>query len=516
MGLAEHADASYERWGDRRILHFEGTWWTSRQLRDRTARFAGGLRDRLGLRPGERVVVLLPNVPEVGIAYAGTWRAGGVVTPVVFLIQGAELQHVLSDSGARIVVTSPEFLATVLAATGGTDVQQVVVVGDLPVGLPPQPGAGGPQLVSAAELEQAEPLEAPVGRADDDLAALLYTGGTTGRAKGVMLSHAGLTAVGRGGAEATYVEGMNRTLLPLPLSHAYGLLVSVIGLFVREPSESVLMRWFDPAGFLRLAVEHQVQRTALVPSMIAMLLTQPLEEHDLSQLRFVGSGGAPLAPELALEFQRRVPSATVSEGYGMTETSALCTVTPPLAVRLGSVGVPAPGYEVRICDPLTGAEVPTGSEGEVCVRGPGLMIGYWHDEEATAATIRDGWLHTGDVGVLDDEGYLRIVDRLKDLVIRGGFNVYPRDVEDGLLGHPEVVLAGVVGRPDPTYGEEVVAFVSLRPGATVTGEDLVTWSRAHMAKTKYPREVHVLDTVPLTPVGKLDRKALRTRVRTPA
>src|SRR5436305_4609815 len=242
--------------------------------------------------------------------------------------------------------------------------------------------------------------------------------------------------------------------------------------------------------------------------MLQILLSQPLEEHDLSSLRYVSSGGAPLAPQVAEAFIRRVPSVTIRQGYGLTETAALISTNPVGREKPGSVGLPVPETEVRIIDE-EGRELPTGRVGEICCRSPGVMRGYWHSPEATDEALRDGWLHTGDLGYLDEEGYLFIVDRKKDLIIRGGFNVYPRDVEDALLEHPAIERAGVIGRPDEISGEEVVAFVSLRPGAQVSAEELVQWSRERIGGYKYPREVHVIEAVPLTGVGKVDRKALR-------
>jgi long-chain acyl-CoA synthetase len=226
----------------------------------------------------------------------------------------------------------------------------------------------------------------------------------------------------------------------------------------------------------------------------------------------VSSGGAPLAPELALALERRLPGLQVKEGYGCTETSALISAQPVDDRRLGSVGKPVRGVEVRI-EGADGKDLPVGEDGEICVRGAVLMQGYWQAPEATAEAVRDGWLHTGDVGHLDDDGYLYVVDRLKDLIIRNGFNVYPRDVEDVLLAHPDVVAAAVVGRPDPRVGEEVVAFVQLAPGSTTTPDDLVAHAKERVSGAKYPREVRVVDAVPLTSVMKTDRKRLRALVR---
>jgi long-chain acyl-CoA synthetase len=246
--------------------------------------------------------------------------------------------------------------------------------------------------------------------------------------------------------------------------------------------------------------------------MLQILLSQPLEERDLSSLRYVSSGAAPLAPQVAAEFMRRVPSATIRQGYGLTETAALIATNPVGREKPGAVGLPVPGTEVRILDEKM-QPLPPGEVGEICARSPGVMRGYWHSPEATQEALRDGWLHTGDLGYQDDEGYLFIVDRKKDLIIRGGFNVYPRDVEDALLEHPAIEGAGVIGRPDEVSGEEVVAFVSLRPGAQATSEELVQWGRERIGGYKYPREVHVVDAVPLTGVGKVDRKALRQALR---
>jgi long-chain acyl-CoA synthetase len=235
--------------------------------------------------------------------------------------------------------------------------------------------------------------------------------------------------------------------------------------------------------------------------MLQLLLAQPLEEYDLSELRYVVSGAAPLPPEVAAAFERRVPGVELREGYGLSESTAIVSGNPPGRVRRGSVGVPVPGVEVRI-------DAPPGGVGEICVRSPTVMAGYWDAPEATAETVRDRWLHTGDLGRLDEDGYLYIVDRAKDLIIRGGFNVFPRDVEEALLEHPEVASAAVVGRPDEAHGEEVVAFVT----GDVAPDELVAFAKRRIGGYKYPREVHVVDALPLTPIGKIDRKALRARV----
>jgi long-chain acyl-CoA synthetase len=356
-----------------------------------------------------------------------------------------------------------------------------------------------------SELEHNEP-SAIVDRGPDDLAALLYTGGTTGRSKGVCLTHANLSNAGASARAVSHVPGLVRGITGLPLSHSFGLLVTVGGLHAPEPLSAVLLRWFDASAWLRLAAEQKSQTTAMVPSMLAMVLACPVEDYDLSELRFIFSGAAPLSPAIRDEFHRRVPSVTVIEGYGCTETAGIISSTPPMAPRFGTVGKPVPNVDVRIEDP-EGSALPVGQDGEVVVRGPNIMDRYWG-----SADPQNEWFHTGDVGRLDDEGYLTIVDRIKDLIIRGGYNVYPRDVEDVLVQHPQVAMAAVVGRPDQRLGEEVVAFVSLVASATATPEELIAYSKEHLAGYKYPREVHIVDAIPLTSVGKLDRKRLRASI----
>jgi long-chain acyl-CoA synthetase len=504
--LARQAERQLEMHGDGDSLFFEGQWHTRGALADGASRVATGLAG-LGVRPGDRLVVLMANCPEVLITYNAVWRAGAVVTPLIFLVSEDELRYALASSGAVGVVTTPEFLPKVQAAVKGVDsVRFIVVAGDIPDG-----AQDAVPLTGFAELVAAEP-GAITDRADDDLAALLYTGGTTGRSKGVPLTHANLFWCGSSSAQASSASELTTTLMPLPLAHAYGLLVTCVGMHATTPGKSILMRWFDPAGWLDLAQQHRVQRSTLVPSMIQMLLAQPLEEADLSALSAVSSGASPLAEETRLEFERRVPSVTVYEGYGCTESASIISSNPLGARRTGSVGLPVPGCEVTIRDD-EGKELPAGQDGEICVRSPGVLSGYWNSPEATATALPDGWLHTGDIGHLDNDGYLYVVDRKKDLIIRGGFNVYPRDVEDVLLAHPAVAQAGVVGRPDGRLGEEVVAFASLRPGASATPDELVAYAKAHLAATKYPRQVTIVPAIPLTSVGKLDRKKLREWLR---
>ncbi|MCW2776305.1 MAG: acyl-CoA synthetase, partial [Frankiales bacterium] len=443
MSLAVLAEQALERTASTPVLGFEGSVLHGSEVLDRSARIAGGLA-ALGVRPGDRVVVVMTNRPEVVLSYLAVWRAGAAVSPLIAAVTADELRHVLVDSGAVVLVVSDDRLSLAQEASAGLPVRVVVAGGAAQEGT-----AGSP---SWDDLEQADPLPL-VSRDGTDLAALLYTGGTTGRAKGVMLGHHGLVEQSRARAEVLERSGTRGALVPLPLSHVFGLMTTVSRLHLEEPGLLLLQRRFVATEWLRLVADHAVEASALVPSMLQLLLREDLEAADLSTLSYLSIGGAPLAVPVVEEFERRVPGVVVCDGYGCTEVTSTATMNPPWARRLGSVGLPLPRTSLRIVGD-DGAEVPAGVDGEVCVASPGVMLGYWNDPAGTAQVLRDGWLHTGDVGHLDDDGYLYVVDRLKDLIIRGGFNVYPRDVEDVLLAHPAVATAAVVGRPDPVYGEE--------------------------------------------------------------
>jgi long-chain acyl-CoA synthetase len=518
--LQRLAEQAWDRHAAGSELYYEGRRWSGTELAARVRRVTGGLR-AAGLRPGERVVVCMANCPEVSITYHAVWRAGAVTTPVLFLLSEDELRHVLTDSAAVFVVTTPEILPKVIAAAAGAErLRGIFIVGEPPAhsaagssanGAVNTAGDGGAGAVLPFAALETAPEAGLIDTEPSELAALLYTGGTTGRSKGVMISHDALSASAWAATATSYLQALRSALLPLPLSHVYGLMVSVMSLHAPDPGTSVLMRWFDPAGWLRLAAEHRVNVSPLVPSMLQMLLQQPLEDYDLTALIRLTSGAAPLPRQVADDFARRLPHVEIAEGYGCTETAAIISTSPVGAARAGSVGRPAPGVQLRIERPDS-SEAGPGEDGEICVRGPMVMTGYWHAPGETAQVMRGGWLHTGDVGKLDQDGFLYIVDRIKDLIIRGGYNVYPRDVEDVLVAHPDVVAAAVVGKPDPRLGEEVVAFVQLRAGATTEPGELVDHARRHLSAVKYPREIRIIDAIPLTSVMKTDRKRLRALV----
>jgi long-chain acyl-CoA synthetase len=454
---------------------------------------AAGLR-RLGVRPGDRVLVTMTNCPQVGKSYLATWIAGATVVPALFLLPAEELTHIAADCRPTVIVTTADLVAKAqLVAAAVPSIASIVAVG------------GGEGVVDIEELVEGEQL-APESRSDDDPAVILYTSGTTGSPKGVVLSHGNLRAAADQAHAAWDVGDDQVGLGCLPFSHVYGLTTSLAS--TKRRGRAVLVRWFDAAEFLRLVDEFRVTITALVPAMMVALLDHPERGRwDTSSLRYVVSGAAPLPLELLRRFEDAF-GCTVLQGYGLSETAGQCTLNTPEHNRPGSVGRPIPGVEVAIVG-LDGTRLGPMDDGEIRVRGANVMRGYYERPEETATAFVDGWLRTGDVGHVDEDGYLYVVDRLKDLIIRGGFNVVPRDVEDVLATHPAVAQAAVIGLPHPRLGELVHADVVLRPGEAASPEDLLAHCRQRLASYKCPASIHIVSSLPMTATGKVLKRRLR-------
>jgi long-chain acyl-CoA synthetase len=349
-----------------------------------------------------------------------------------------------------------------------------------------------------------------VERRDEDLAVILYTSGTTGLPKGVALSHANLESNARSAAQLYELDRADWAVAVLPLSHSYGLTVMNAGNLLG--TRAALLRWFYPEEVLRTIQEFRAVSMSGVPTMWVYLLNYPgAEQYDTSSMRVWGSGAAPLPVEIVEPFEKKF-GGKLLEGYGLTEASPVVSAHRLSGVRkLGSVGQPIPGVQVTIQDDGDRA-LPVGEVGEVCVKGPNVMLGYYRNPEETARAIRNGWLHTGDMGRLDEDGFLYIVERKKDLIIRGGFNIYPREVEAALYAHPKVAEAAVVGMPDPLMGEDVLAFVVLKDGHTATAEELMAFCETRIARFKCPKQVRFVASLPKSPIGKILRKELRNLV----
>ena len=503
MSLALLSDDNIQRFGEYEALAFEGRRITNMDQHRAASRVAHALV-RLGVQPGDRVVVMLPNCPQVMQSYGGILRVGAVIVPVIFLLGEAEVAHILADSEARVVITSSDMVGKIEKQIGVLpNLRHVLLV-----------SGGGQSGLRSFEEEtdgESDRFEA-VPRGDGDLAVILYTSGTTGTPKGVALSHANLESNARASASLFELDRERWGVGVLPLSHSYGLTVMNAGHILG--TRSALLRWFNPEEVLRTIQEFRAEAMSGVPTMFVYLLNYPgASAYDTSTMRVWGSGAAPLPVEVVEPFERRF-GGKLLEGYGLTEASPVVAAHRLSGVRkLGSVGQPIPGVTVSIRDDDDRA-LPVDEVGEVCVQGPNVMVGYYRNPEETAKTIRGGWLRTGDMGRLDADNYLYIVERKKDLIIRGGFNIYPRDVEEALYAFPGVAEAAVIGLPDTLMGEEVVAFVVLKPGQAATADEVAGFCQTRLAKYKCPKEIRFVDALPKSPVGKILRKELRGQART--
>ncbi len=499
MSLTRLARESLDRYGEYVALAFEGKQYTNLDQDRAASRLAHALR-RLGVAPGDRVVVMLPNCPEVLQSYAAILKCGAVIVPVIFLLGDREVAHILADAEAKVVITAADMVWKVEAQIGVLPTLHHVLLVD-------GGGDDGKTRSLAAEAAQEADAFTPVDRRPDDLAVILYTSGTTGVPKGVALSHDNLESNARAAATLHELGREDWAVSVLPLSHSYGLTVMNAGHILG--TKAALLRWFNPEEVLRTIQEFRAVSMSAVPTMLLYLLNFPdADRFDTRSMRVWGSGAAPLPVEIVEPFERKF-GGRILEGYGLTEASPVVSAHRLSGPRkLGSVGRAIPGVEISIQDD-DDRPLPVGEIGEVCVRGRNVMTGYYRNPEETARTVRAGWLHTGDMGRLDEEDFLFIVERKKDLIIRGGFNIYPREVEEALYAHPKVAEAAVVGMKDPLMGEDVLAFVVLRKGEQASEAEIVAFCESRLARFKCPKRIRFVDALPKSPIGKILRKELR-------
>ncbi|HUO40517.1 MAG TPA: AMP-binding protein [Mycobacterium sp.] len=455
------------------------------QFLEAVRRASAALRGR-GVSGGDVVAVMLPNTASFVVSLFAAWRVGAAVTPINPSLRPAEVDYQLADADAKVVIvdTAPEF------DTGG---RPVVMAGDLTA----TPADG---LSHAAHL------------GDDSLALLIYTSGTTGRPKGVMLDHANLTAMCRAVIDAFALTGADHSLLILPLFHVNGIVVGTLSPLLAGGRATVAGR-FSPKTFFARVEQCRPTYFSAVPTIFTMLSGLPEDvKPDTSSVRFAICGAAPASVELLERFESRY-AIPIIEGYGLSEGSCASTINPLHGKRkAGSVGLPLPGQTIRLVDP-SGQPVADGQAGEVVIKGPNVMRGYLNRPEETANTIVDGWLHTGDIGRFDEDGYLVLVDRAKDMIIRGGENIYPREIEVVAHQLPQIAEAAVVGRPNPVYGEEPVLFVSLHPGTQLRAEQIHEHLSASLSKYKLPVEITILADLPKNAVGKIAKPKLAATAR---
>lgn len=494
--------------------------YTNVEISREAISLAAGLR-ALGIDKGDCVIVMMINSPEVIISYQAIARAGAIIIPVLPLLKAPEVHYIAENSGAKAVITSPMLLPLLRQALANVpDVHYIIspgIEGDVgaqfiaPVesqdSTLPMLIAYHDVVAKGASLADSYLDDLPgVSLSSEDIVATLYTSGTTGRPKGVMLTHSNLISNALGALRTDAGSRHGETQLAvLPLAHAYGILVSNVSYL--SGVTLVMHPRFDTSAVLSAIERHRIGGFAGVPAMFVALLYSPdADKYDTSSLETCVSGSAPLPLAILEGFEQKF-GCKILEGYGLTEAStALTGHSPDVPRKAGSVGKALPGVEVLVVDE-NDVPVPTGEVGEVIARGPNIMKGYYNMPEETEAVLRNGWLHTGDMGRLDEDGYLYIVERKKDLIIRGGFNIYPRDVEEVLNRHPAVIESAVIGVPSQRMGEEVKAFVVTR--SPVEAETLMEYCRESLANYKTPSQIEFVSALPRNIVGKIDKKELR-------
>ncbi len=491
MNLASILTDSAERAPENPAIRLGDVELSYAGLDDRSVRLATLVRDK-GLQAGDRVGVMLPNVPEFPVAYYGVLRAGGVVVPMNVLLKRREIAFYLEDSGAKLLLAWHGFAeeAQAGAAEAGAELIEV------------EPAA------FAATLEDLKPTPGLVDTAEDDTAVILYTSGTTGKPKGAELTHTNLFRNAEISSRTTCEVGAGDIVLgALPLFHSFGQTVGM-NASVRAGACLTLVPKFDPAEVLTTMQRDSVTHFYGVPTMFGALLHHPeRESFDTSSLRNCITGGASMPVEVLHGFEEAF-GAKVLEGYGLSETSPVaCSNHPDMERKAGSIGTPIEGVEMQVVDEDDNP-VAQGEVGEIVIRGHNIMKGYWQRPDATEEAMRGGWFHSGDMARTDEEGYFYIVDRKKDLIIRGGYNVYPREVEEVLFEHPKIREAAVVGVPHDEWGEEIGAAVVLHDGEQLPPEEVSAYVKERIAAYKYPRIVWFLDDLPKGPTGKILKREI--------
>jgi long-chain acyl-CoA synthetase len=489
---------------DKAVLHFGGSSLTYAQLDAESGRCAEGLAAS-GLERGDVVAVQLPNLPEFLVAYFGILKAGMTMLPLNPLLRAPEIAYHLGDANARLMITFPMFLDEAVKAAGETPLVVVPVPGS-----PPMEG-----FRPFADLLADLPADGRAGDITptnaDDTAVLIYTSGTTGKPKGAELTHFQLymNCTVAGNLFGARLDDV--VLAVLPFFHVFGL-SSVLNLSVRFGATLSVVARFEAKPVMDAIEADGITVVLGVPTMLQALMAEDTSGRDLSKLRVGVSGGASLPGDVLRAFEAKF-GIVVLEGYGLSETASTSSFnTSAEARKVLSIGQPIWGVEMRIVDDQD-RRLPAGAEniGEIVIRGHNVMKGYLNRPEDTAAAFRNGWFHTGDLGYVDEDGYFFIVDRSKDLVIRGGYNVYPREIEEVLYEHSAIAEAAVIGKPDDKLGEEVVAVVALAPGESLTADEVIAYCKERLAAYKYPREVRFLDALPKGPTGKILKTELRAR-----
>lgn len=499
MNLAELPEREIEKFGEHVSIIFQGREWTNVEMREATKRLANALK-RLDVTKGDRVIIQMPNCPEVLQSFQAVYILGAVIVPINFMVGEAETGYIYRDTDAKIIISNSHFLPKIEACRKEAPSIEHVILTDREV-----PDG----ILSYHDLIEKEGAEIEVEPTDDDdLAALIYTAGTTGQPKGVMHTHYSLYINARLQHETLNLPPGLTGIAVLPLCHSYGIASMNYGMLVGG-GRAVVLNSFDIETVFSSIEKYQANTIGAVPTMYVFMLLYPdPNKYDLSSMKYWISGSAPLTRETWERF-RDIYGYEIIEGWGLTEAGANNAVNPlDGKKKIGSIGLPIAGTEMKVVD-AQDRELPPNTEGEIIVSGPMLMKGYWKRPEETARVLRNGWLYTGDVGYVDEEGYFFITERKKDLIIKGGENIAPREVEEAVYSHPSVSEAAVVGVPDDIYGENIKAFVVLLPGKEASEEEIIAHCREKLKKFKSPSRVVFLESLPKSLVGKILRKELR-------
>ncbi|UTV30637.1 long-chain-fatty-acid--CoA ligase [Photobacterium atrarenae] len=463
-----------------------------------------------GIQPGDRVALSCPNLPFFPIIYYGIQKAGAVVVPLNVLLKEREIKFHLEDAGAKFYFCFEGTDALPMGEAGVAAFEQVAACQHMIVMTTDQTQLlfNGQPTLSAFIKDQPGEFDYR-SRSADDTAVILYTSGTTGLPKGAELTQSNMVCNALATENLMAAQGDDVHLVTLPLFHSFGQTVNM-NAAVLAGSTLVLVPRFEPQAVLELIKAHQITVFAGVPTMY-IALNHAFADHDVSSLRIAISGGSSMPKEVIHVFERQF-QVPILEGYGLSETSPVACFNHLDRERIpGSIGQPIQGVEIRLMD-LEGNPVPTGEDGELAIRGHNVMKGYLNRPEESERALRDGWFFTGDIGRYDEQGNLYIVDRVKDMIIRGGFNVYPREIEEVFMTHPAVSMVAVLGIPDREYGEDIRAYVVLKEGAFATEAELQAWGKAQFAAYKYPRSVVIRQQLPMSATGKILKKELRAEL----
>jgi long-chain acyl-CoA synthetase len=488
---------------DKPLVHINELTFTYAQVDEISGRVASALL-ATGLQQGDKVAVQLPNLPQFLFSYFGILKAGLVMVPLNPLLRAPEVQYHLEDSDAKVLITFEMFAEEAYKGASQVDGVTTYVVNMPGNDQRPEGTKHFDELYFADDTRDIVPLD------PGETAVLLYTSGTTGKPKGAELTHFQLFMNCTVAGELFQFREDDIGVAVLPLFHVFGL-SSVLNTSVRYGGTIVLIPRFELEPVIDAIEKHRCTIFSGVPTMYFGLLKMDTQGRDLSSLRVGVSGGAAIPGEVIKAFEEKFPGVVILEGYGLSESASTTTFNVNAEQRkVLSIGKPIWGVEVRVVDDED-KELPAGEEhvGEIVIRGHNIMKGYYNKPEATAEAFKNGWFHTGDLAYKDEDGYFFIVDRKKDLIIRGGYNVYPREIEEVLYANPSIAEAAVIGKPDEKLGEEVVAVVTLKEGASTTSEEVIAYCKERLAAYKYPREVRIVDALPMGPTGKILKKELR-------